>query len=160
MHRKRPLDNRLGTQHRRWLTISFATLFISGALWLGFHYFMIVKTDFGDGPHPLQQWWLKLHGLAAMATLIIFGSLWLGHIRRAWQHHQNRISGGTTVALMTWLTLTGYALYYFSSEESRPLISVAHWAIGIIALPMLVLHIVSGRRTRHRQARQNQNTKL
>jgi hypothetical protein len=150
MHKKRTIDNRLGPQHRLWLTISFSLLFLSGALWLVFHYFFAVKNEFGEGPHPLQQWWLKVHGLAAMAALIIFGSLLLGHIRRAWQHRQNRISGGSMVALMIWLTLTGYALYYFGGEESRPIISAAHWIIGIVALALLVLHIVWGRRLRQR----------
>lgn len=149
MHKKRTLDNRLGPQHRRWLAITFLILFLSGVLWLIFHYFFAVKTEFGEGPHPLQQWWLKLHGLAAMAALIIFGSLLSGHIRRAWQHHQNRISGGSMVALMVCLTLTGYALYYFGGEATRPIISAAHWIIGIAALPLLVLHILSGRRSRH-----------
>lgn len=85
-----------------------------------------------------------------MAALIVFGSLLLGHIRRAWQHHQNRLSGGSMVALMMWLTLTGYALYYFGGEESRPIISAVHWVIGISALPLLALHIVSGRRSRNK----------
>ena len=163
MHKKRPLDNRLGSQHRRWLAATFTLLFISGVLWLVFHYFIHVKTEFGEGPHPLQQWWMKLHGLAAMATLIVAGSLLLGHIRKAWQHHQNRLSGGTMVAIMAALTLTGYALYYFGGEESRPIISMAHWVIGVAALPLLILHIVSGRRARQRQVHQthqNQNGKL
>jgi hypothetical protein len=151
MHKKRIIDNRLGPQHRLWLTITFALLFLSGALWLIFHYFFAVKTEFGEGPHPLQQWWLKLHGLAAMAALIIFGSLLLGHIRRAWHHHQNRISGGGMVALVILLTLSGYALYYFGGEKSRPIISASHWIIGIAALSLLVLHIVSGRRSRQRE---------
>lgn len=153
MYIKRIIDSRLGPQHRLWLTISFSLLFLSGALWLVFHYFFSVKTDFGEGPHPLQQWWLKLHGLTAMAALVIFGSLLLGHIRRAWQHHQNRISGSSMVALMMWLTLTGYALYYFGGEESRPIISAAHCIIGIAALPLLVLHIASGRRSRNKKSK-------
>ncbi len=151
MHKIRTIDNRLGHLHRRWLAVSFAILFMSGLLWLGFHYFIAVKTDFGDGPHPLQQWWLKLHGLAAMATLVIVGSLLPGHVRKAWQHHQNRLSGGVMVVLAGGLTLTGYALYYFGGEESRPIISATHWLIGIAAFPLLIAHIISGRRTRQGQ---------
>ncbi len=151
MHKKRTVDNRLGHRHRRWLAICFAILFMSGLLWLGFHYFVLVKTDFGEGPHPLQQWWLKLHGLAAMATLVIVGSLLPGHVRKAWQQYQNRLSGGTMVALATSLALTGYALCYFGGEESRSLISATHWLIGIAALPLLIAHIISGRRSRQHQ---------
>jgi hypothetical protein len=48
-------------------------------------------------------------------------------------------------SLVLLLTLSGYALYYFGSEDARPWISVLHWGIGIVAPLVLVWHIVSGR---------------
>ena len=145
---KRQLSNRLGNTHRRALYAMFALLLVSGLLWLGFHYFAIAKTDFGDTHHPLESWWLKLHGLAAMLALIGFGSLMPGHIRIAWQHRKNRGSGGAMAAVMALLALTGYFLYYVGGEEMRQFTSIAHWAIGLALLPLLILHIVLGRRTR------------
>ena len=147
MHKK-IISNQLGTLHR-WLTfVSLGMLLLSGLAWLYLHYFVTVATDFGVAPHPSQAWWLKLHGLAAMAALIIFGSLMPGHIRRAWQHKKNRGSGGTMVATMVALSLTGYALYYIGGEEWRPIISVVHWIWGAAMLPLIALHIVLGRRAR------------
>ena len=147
---KRQLHNRLGNTQRRALYAMFLLLLGSGLLWLGFHYFVIAKTDFGDAHHPLETWWLKLHGLAAMLALIGFGSLMPGHIRNAWQHRKNRGSGGTMAAVMVLLALTGYFLYYVGGEELRHFTSIAHWAIGLALVPLLILHIVLGRRSRER----------
>lgn len=147
MHKK-IITNQLGTHHRRLTYAGLILLWASGCLWLGFHYFVSSSGELGLGPHPLQIWWLKLHGLAAMGSLIIFGSLMPGHIRKAWQHRNNRGSGGTMVATMIALTLTGYALYYVGGEELRPLISLTHWIWGLAMAPLIVLHILLGKRTR------------
>ena len=147
---KRHVTNKLNIAHRRWIYIAFALLLLSGVLWLIFHYFLVSVTPFGNAPHPLQTWWLKLHGLAAMGMLIAFGSLMPGHIRHAWQQKKNRLSGGTMVAVMIILTLTGYALYYFAGEESRPVISAIHWLIGLAVAPLILLHIFFGRRASER----------
>ncbi len=142
------ITNQLSTRHRRLTYASLILLWTSGCLWLGFHYFLSSSGELGLGPHPLQSWWLKLHGLAAMGSLIIFGSLMPGHIRKAWQHRKNRGSGGSLIATMIALTLTGYALYYVGGEELRPLISLTHWIWGLAMAPLIGLHIVLGRRTR------------
>ena len=149
---RRQLNNRLGNTHRRALYAMFVLLLVSGLLWLGFHYFISIKADFGDAHHPLEAWWLKLHGLAAMLALIGFGSLMPGHIRNAWQHRKNRGSGGSMVAVMAVLAFTGYFLYYAGGEEMRQFTSVAHWVIGLVLMPLLILHIVLGRRSRNQSA--------
>ena len=150
MHKKL-LSNQLDPIHRRLTYGCFGVLLLSGLGWLYFHYFMAVTTDFGQTPHPAQTWWLKLHGLAAMAVLVIFGSLIPVHIRRAWHHRKNRGSGAVMVLIMFVLTLTGYGLYYIGGEELRPFISGAHWLLGSALMPIIVLHIALGRRARHRE---------
>ncbi len=148
MH-KNLLSNRLGIIHRRLTYACFGVLILTGLGWLYFHYFLSVTTDFGQVPHPLEVWWLKLHGLVAMAALIIFGSLMPIHIRRAWHHRKNRGSGAVMVAAMIVLTLTGYGLYYIGGEELRPFISWAHWTLGSALMLMLMGHIALGRRARN-----------
>jgi len=149
---KKLATHQLGPQHRRLTYAGLILLWVSGLLWLIFHYFMSTVAEFGVGPHPLQVWWLKLHGLAAMGTLMIFGSLMPGHIRQAWRHRKNRLSGVAMVTSMIALTLTGYALYYVGGEEWRPLISFSHWLWGLALAPLIVLHIILGRRARLRAA--------
>jgi hypothetical protein len=137
---------RLGTRHKRLAYATFALLWVSGALWLLFHYFFGVEGDFGPEPHALEKWWLRLHGLAAMLALVALGSLLTNHVRLAWQRNKNRNSGLPMLALTVWLAATGYALYYFSSDANAAWLPLLHWIAGL-ALPLLLLiHIVVGRR--------------
>jgi cation transport ATPase len=145
-HHSRPRDIRLSREHERWVYGVGTVLLISGLLWLMFHYFITVHGPFGEEAHPLTSWWLRLHGAAAMAFLIVFGTLFPVHVRRAWQVRANRYTGLALFALVTVLVVSGYGLYYASSEELRPWISVIHWGIGLLGLPMLAIHIVAGKR--------------
>jgi cytochrome b561 len=50
------------------------------------------------------------------------------------------------LALTVWLAATGYALYYFSTDDNAAWLPLLHWIAGL-ALPLgLVLHIRLGRR--------------
>ncbi len=135
---------RLAQRHKRWVYWSVAMLFASGALWLLFHYFVRVHGEFGETPHPLEVWWLRLHGAAAMLVLIVVGSLLPVHIRVGWHQRRNLAAGVPLLALALLLALTGYALYYFGGEESRGWISVIHWAAGLVAGGVLVWHVIAG----------------
>ena len=143
---------RLSRGHLRWVYASCGLLFASGALWLLFHYFIRAHGEFGDSPHALELWWLRLHGAAAMLVLVVLGSLVPIHMRRGWHQRKNLLAGIILAALALLLIASGYALYYFGSEETRRWISALHWVLGLGAPLLLVWHIVSGRRahaTRH-----------
>lgn len=146
MTRHHPQPIRLGNRHKRTLYGVILTLWASGALWLLFHYFLRVSGDFGDAAHPLESWWLRLHGLMAFASLVAIGSVLPIHARRAWQLNKNRRSGLAMKAYLLWLALTGYALYYFLSESNEAWLPLAHWIAGL-ALPLGgLMHIRLGRR--------------
>lgn len=139
---------RLGLQHQSWLYVCFGVLLVTGALWLGFHYFGRMATAIGDTPHPAEAWWMRIHGFAAMLALILFGSLMPVHIRKAWHLRKSRRSGGVLAGALAILALTGYALYYLVNEDLRGWASVAHWAIGLALVPASLVHILVGRETR------------
>src|ERR1041385_1836374 len=130
-HVRRHEPMRLGVWHARSIYLTTALLVVSGLLWLGFHYFLRIDGEFGPQPHPLEYWWLRLHGASAMLSLIALGSVMPVHIRRAWALRRNRVTGVAISALLAFLVLTGYALYYFAGGASRGWISIAHWAIGL-----------------------------
>jgi hypothetical protein len=140
------LPIRLGRQQRLWAYGSFFALWSSGALWLVFHYFLQVQGDFGPRPHILESWWLKIHGLAMMIALLTLGSLLLHHLHRAWQLRKNRILGATLAGVFLWLGITGYALFYFSSDANQAWLPILHWLPGL-ALPLvLVWHVRMGKK--------------
>ncbi|MDP1864503.1 MAG: hypothetical protein Q8K52_11435 [Thiobacillus sp.] len=146
MSRHHPLPIRMGPRQKRSLYAIVFALWVSGALWLLFHYFLRVPGDFGDAAHPLESWWLRLHGLMAFASLVAIGSVLPIHAHRAWQLNKNRRSGLAMKAYLLWLALTGYALYYFLSESNEAWLPLAHWIAGL-ALPLGgLMHIRLGRR--------------
>lgn len=112
----------------------------TGALWVLFHYFLMSEGPFGPAPHPLELWWLALHGAFAFASLWLLGMLWVIHIPIGWRTSRRRWSGGGMFAIAAWLVLTGYGLYYLGSEEVRPTMAVLHWAIGLAAPAVFLLH--------------------
>lgn len=143
---RHPQPIRLGTRHKRALYAVFLALWGTGVLWLVFHYFLRVAGEFGDAAHPLEFWWLRLHGLAGFAALVAVGTVLPVHARRAWQLGKNRRSGLAMKAWLLWLAATGYALYYFVSEANEAWLPLAHWIAGL-ALPLGgLLHIRLGRR--------------
>jgi hypothetical protein len=146
MNRHAPVPIRFTAPHKKFLYSVFSLLWLSGALWLVFHYFMRVPGEFGITPHPAEIWCLRLHGLMVFAVLVALGSVLSNHARRAWQLNKNRYSGLLMKVLLLWLAITGYALYYFASEGNENWLPVLHWGAGISVPLMLVSHIRMGRK--------------
>lgn len=141
---------RLGAHHKKWLYSGLTLLWVSGALWLLFHYFLQTEGDFGPQPHVLERWWLRLHGLAGMVGLILLGSLLPNHMKLAWSRQKNRRTGLPMFTVWIWLAATGYALYYFSSDTNAAWLPVLHWAMGLALPTLLLIHLKHARMRSHR----------
>ena len=137
---------RLSRGHRHWVYWSGAALFVTGAIWLVYRYFLREHGEFGEPPHPMEEWWLRMHGTAAVLMLLIAGSLLPVHVRVGWHQRKNLLAGCILIAVLVLLIVSGYVLYY-SDEETRPVVSMLHWIIGLGAPVALIWHIVRGRRT-------------
>jgi len=141
---------RLGTPARRALYATIAALIGSGVWWLGVRYapnaFVGKPDDFARLAQESLA--LKVHGATAFATLFALGAMSAYHVRRGWALKRNRIMGSVLAAAFTLLIITGYALYYLVSDNSHAPISVLHWALGLGLAPILIVHIVTGRRSR------------
>jgi hypothetical protein len=133
----------------RWaLYIIGIGVWLSGGLWLLFHCFFVERGEFGPKVHPLEPWWLKLHGAFALASIWIFGLLWGVHVSRAWPGMRSRWSGGALAGVFAWLVLSGYLLYYVGDETARSVISALHWGIGLASPVCFGLHRVRLRKRR------------
>jgi hypothetical protein len=144
------MKGRLSPLRERLAYAAFGLLWASGAGWLAFRYFLRPLTEFGELPHPLEAWWLCLHGAAAFYALWLLGLLWPVHILPAWKSRR-RISGILLGGLTAWLASSGFLLYYVGNDSARTLIALLHWAVGL-ALPLPFLwHALRGRSARVRQ---------
>lgn len=140
---------RLSFQHQAWIYSAFGLLFVSGAVWLVFHYFVKIEGEFGPQVHPLEPWSLKIHGAAVMVFMFVLGTLLLSHMDKAWRLRRNLITGIAFVVMNAALIVTGYMLYYFGGETARPIISLVHWILGLAAPVLVALHVWRGRISRN-----------
>lgn len=137
---------RLSRRREALVHVVLGTLWLSGVAWLVFHHFLRVPGEFGELPHPLESWWLRLHGAAAFAALWLLGVLWPTHLLPAWRSRR-RASGIVLAAFLAVLVASGWLLYY-GGEETRGAVSLLHWIGGLaLALPLL-WHALRGRSAR------------
>jgi hypothetical protein len=135
----------LGILRRSLVYIIIAGTWITGGVWLIYHYFLVRQGEFGPETNPLEPWSLRLHGAFAFAAIWIFGLLWPVHIAKLWPHARRRWSGGTVTALFLALIISGYLLYYVGDERIRPSVSEVHWITGV-ASPIALLHRIRRRK--------------
>ena len=144
MTSRRP--TRLPRWHEWSIYISFGLLVVTGVAWLILDRWVRIEGDFGPQHHPAEHVMLILHGVAAYALLIVAGALIPVHIKVGWSIRRNFVSGVSVGVLLIVMSLTALGLYYLSSEGLRGVASVAHWLVGIVAVPALIIHVVRGRR--------------
>jgi hypothetical protein len=156
MNRNRPAHPfGLGIPHRRKAALytALGVLFGSGILWLIFHYFLMRAGAFGPEPHPLEAWWLRLHGASAFAALWFAGLLWGTHVRPGLLQPRWRASGIMILVVLAALAISGYLLYYASDDRLRDIVRLVHWLSGLaLALPLLI-HIIGIRRSKRQRLR-------
>jgi hypothetical protein len=141
---------RLSPRRRHALYAALGAALGTGILWLIFHYFLTRQGEFGSEPHPLEAWWLRLHGACAFAVLWLGGMLWSVHIRPALSRPGKRVSGLLLLACLMILAATGYLLYYAADEGVRDVVRWAHWLVGILLAVVLPIHIIRARAQRAR----------
>jgi hypothetical protein len=136
--------------HRRLSYLILGLLLISGIVHFVLHDYFPANGPFGPSPNPLEPWMLRLHGAAAMLTLLLVGSLLPTHVVRLWTFAPgNRRPGGALLLVTALLVVSGYGLYYFGGEHLRAWCRQAHLLLGLGAVPVFALHVLLGRATRH-----------
>jgi hypothetical protein len=150
---------RLSRQQRIATYVVFAAAWLSGALWLLFHYFLRRQGEFALEPHPLEYWWLRLHGLCAFVLLWLGGLLWALHVRHGMGLAQRRRSGLAIVFAFCMLAASGYLIYYADEGVAHDLIGVLHWAIGLALAVPVGLHALPSLRARRRDEAARRHTK-
>ena len=132
---------------RWWVYASTVALLVTGLAWLALD---VMRGDLS--PSRLQVWALRVHGVSAAVAGVAYGSLIATHIRVGWALQRNRILGAGTGAVSIALIATGCGLYYAPSEDSRAVVSLVHWLLGVAMPVLLVVHIYRGRSARRRDA--------
>ena len=140
---------RLSDWARRSLYAIIAASVASGVWWLVVHYGDRLLQS-SDDLHrlALEGVALKVHGATGFFMLVALGAMSANHVRRGWAMARNRLSGSLVVGSTIVLIVSAYALYYLVDDTTRPPVSILHWLIGLVLVPLLVIHIAAGRRSR------------
>ena len=155
-HRRGDHDDhglRLSPRHRRFVYGVFVALWLTGILWLVFHYFLQRQGEFGAEPHPIETWWLRLHGAAAFVALWLGGLVWIVHVRHALSRPKRRVSGIALIAMFVVLAMSGYLLYYASDDATRDVVRLVHWLVGVTLIAPFLLHSLRARAQRKARVR-------
>jgi hypothetical protein len=128
--------------------VTLGLLIATGIVWLLLDNFVRVEGEFGTAHHPAEHLVLIGHGVAAYAFLIIGGAMIPVHITLGWNTRRNLKSGLTLAGACLILAITALGLYYVGDEISRNWVSITHWALGLVAIPALLIHALIGRRSR------------
>lgn len=143
MTARRP--TRLPRWHEWSIYVGLALLLATGLGWLALDRWVRIEGEFGPEHHPAEHLLLILHGVAAYALLVVAGALIPVHVKVGWSTRRNRGSGLAVASALVVLSLTALGLYYLSAEGLRGAASLAHWLVGIVALPLLAVHALRGR---------------
>jgi len=128
-------------------TISLG-LWLTGAVWLIAHYFLVNEAEFGPLPHPLEFWSIAAHGAFGFASLWLLGVMWSVHIPAGWRSTRRRWSGSVMFGVVTLLIASGYLLYYLGNAEVISVVAALHWAIGLACPALFLLHRFSREKAR------------
>lgn len=124
---------RLGVVQKSVVWTTIVVVALTGLAWFILH--DLVETERGEA----QRLLLTLHGISAYATLIVMGSLLPLHVRSGWHRRRKRWTGGTTLAALVLLAMTGLVLYY-GGEETRETARWIHIGIGIACMALFPVH--------------------
>jgi hypothetical protein len=139
---------RLSRRHRRLVYAAIASIWVTGILWLVFHYFLQRQGEFDAEPNPLEAWWLRLHGAAAFLVLWLAGLLWIVHVRQGLSRPKRRTTGIMLIAMFAVLAASGWLLYYASDDALRDAVRLVHWLVGLALIVPFLIHSLRARRSR------------
>ncbi|AZI37725.1 hypothetical protein NT2_06_01570 [Caenibius tardaugens NBRC 16725] len=132
------------------LSLSGLGLWLSGSAWLLLHFYGQKQGEFGPEMNPVEPWMMKMHGLFLIPALLGIGGMFVAHIPKGWDHVHQRVAGIALCALLGWLIVSGYMLYYVGDESVRPWASLAHWSLGLGLPAVFAWHYINGLRARRR----------
>lgn len=139
-------STRLPTWQEWAVYVTLGALIVTGLAWLALDQWVRIAGEFGPEPHPAERWTLIVHGVAAYLFLVVGGAMIPVHIKLGWHSNRNRATGLALGIGCILLALTALGLYYLGVDQPRRFASFTHWTVGILILPLILIHATRGRR--------------
>jgi hypothetical protein len=121
-------------------------LWATGIVWLVLDQCFARQEQFGRTPHPLEPPLLLAHGMLAIASAYLLGWVSARHVLLWWTAGLRRVSGAVFAALTALLGLTGFALFFLSSDRWQRCAQLTHEALGLSIVLFALQHWLFARR--------------
>ena len=144
--KKRARPTRLPRWQEYAVYATLGALTLTGLAWLSLDWGVRIEGEFGPEHHPAEHWALVAHGIAAYAFLVIGGAMIPVHVKLGWSLRRNFKTGLWLGIGCIFAALTALGLYYIGDDAQRSIASIAHWVVGLLIVPALLIHAVRGRR--------------
>jgi hypothetical protein len=133
---------------KRWERWSFncciAVVAVTGFVYLWMKYFVENTDPFAVVNHPWQGAMLHAHLLAAPVMILVFGLVLNSHILKKLGATRlpNRRSGLLSLGLFAVMSVSGYLLQVFTSEQALQALMIAHVVSGALFSLAYGVHLV------------------
>jgi hypothetical protein len=125
---------------RHTIYIGFGALWASGCLWLLLHYFVATEGEFGVIRHPWEGPLLFGHGVLAIASAYLFGWIIARHATESWRNGRRRVSGALFCAVLGALSVSGFVLFFVSSDAWQQWSARLHDVLGVTVTLFAIEH--------------------
>jgi hypothetical protein len=121
-------------------------LWATGIAWLLLDQFFARQEQFGHTPHPLESPLLLAHGILAIGSAYLLGWVSARHVLLWWTTGLRRVSGALFATLLALLAVTGFVLFFVSSDLGQRCTQLSHEALGVVIVLFALQHWLFGRR--------------
>lgn len=125
----------------------FGGVWVTGCTWLALHVYFETPDEFGVARHPWEPTLLWIHGVLSIALAYVFGWIMARHASEAWRQHKRRISGGLLTVVLAVLSISGFLLFFVTSDALQLQSARVHEVIGVLVTLFAIEHwrVLNGR---------------
>lgn len=73
--------------------------------------------------------------------MVTYGFFLGAHVRKSWKVKPQPVSGIIVMIMPILLIISGWLLYYIATDNSRQIVSLFHFSIGLLLPIALIIHI-------------------
>jgi hypothetical protein len=142
MHRARTEEQRrlMPLSLRLTIYFVFGGVWLTGCMWLALHVYFETPDEFGITRHPWEPTLLWIHGVLSIALAYVFGWIMARHASEAWRQHKRRISGGLLTGVVAVLSISGFLLFFVTSDAAQFQSARVHELVGVLVTLFAVEH--------------------
>ena len=125
----------------------FGGVWLTGCIWLVLHLYYAAPDEFGITRHPWEPTLLWVHGVLSIVVAYLFGWTMARHASEGWRLHKRRISGGLLTFVVAVLSISGFMLFFVTSDGWQMQSARVHEVIGVLVTLFAVEHwrVLNGR---------------